>query len=143
MSLVVVGTVAFDSIETPHRAVDYVLGGSASFSAYAASFFTRPHIVAAVGEDFPEAKRNLLADRGIDLTGLETVRGGKTFYWKGRYHQDMNNRDTIEVDLNVLNVFDPKLPESYRDASHVFLANINPAVQMRVLDQIRKPDLVL
>jgi cytidine kinase len=143
MSLLVVGTVAFDSIETPHGTADYVLGGSATFSSFAASYFTKPHLVAVVGEDFPEENRKLIADRGVDLAGLETVKGGKTFYWKGRYHANMNDRDTIEVDLNVLNVFDPVLPDAYRDCTHIFLANSNPAVQAKVLDQIRKPTLVL
>lgn len=143
MSLVVVGSIAFDSIAAPQGTVDNVLGGSASFSTYAASFFTKPRLVGIVGEDFPEEHRQLFAKRGIDLDGLEVRKGGKTFRWSGKYHQDMNTRDTLEVHLNVLGEFDPVLPESYKDSTHVFLANATPAVQLKVLDQVKKPTLVL
>jgi sugar/nucleoside kinase (ribokinase family) len=142
MSLLVVGSIAFDSIETPTKTVDDVLGGSATFFSYAASFFTKPRLVGVVGEDFPNAHRTLFAERGVDLAGL-TVQPGKTFRWKGRYHQDMNTRDTLEVHLNVFGTFNPVLPESFRDSSHVFLANGLPALQAKVLDQVRKPELVL
>src|SRR5437773_12053387 len=101
-SLLVVGSIAFDSIETPNGSVDDALGGSATFSSYAASFFTPPRLVGVVGEDFPEEHRRLFAARNIDLSGVTTQRGGRTFRWKGRYHQDMNTRDTLEVHLNVL-----------------------------------------
>src|ERR1700757_2195493 len=104
-SLIVVGSVAFDSIETPHGTVEQALGGSATFFSYAASFFTRPRLVGVVGEDFPEQERRVLGERNIDLAGLVTEAGGKTFRWKGRYHQDMNTRDTLEVHLNVLGTF--------------------------------------
>jgi sugar/nucleoside kinase (ribokinase family) len=143
MSLLVVGTVAFDSIETPNGTVENVLGGSATFFSCAASFFTSPRLVAVVGEDFPEDHRRLLAERNIDTAGLQIEGGGKTFRWRGRYHRDMNTRDTLEVHLNVLGTFDPKLPEAYRDSSHVFLGNSSPTVQARVLDQVRQPKLVL
>jgi sugar/nucleoside kinase (ribokinase family) len=143
LSLLVVGTVAFDSIETPTGTVDDVLGGSATYFAYGASFFTRPRLMAVVGEDFPESHRHLLAARQIDLAGLTTEKGGKTFRWKGRYHQDMNTRDTLEVHLNVLGTFDPRLPPQYRDSTHVFLANSSPQVQMKVLDQVQRPKLVM
>ncbi len=143
MSLLVVGSVAFDSIETPGGSVDDILGGSASHSSIAASFFTAPHLVGIVGEDFPEENRRLFADHRIDLTGLQTQRGGQTFRWKGRYHQDMNTRDTLEVHLNVLGDFDPVLPEPYRACTHIFLANSGPVTQTRVLDQVRQPKLVL
>lgn len=143
MSLLVVGSVAFDSIETPNGSVDDVLGGAASFFSYAASFFTQPRMVGVVGEDFPEEHRRLFGSRNIDTAGLVTQPGGKTFRWKGRYHQDMNTRDTLEVHLNVLGDFNPVLPESFRDSTHVFLANSPPAVQSRVLDQVRQPKLVL
>jgi sugar/nucleoside kinase (ribokinase family) len=141
--LLVVGTVAFDSIETPNGTVDDVLGGSATYFSYAASFFTKPRLVAVVGEDFPNVHRQLFAERQIDAAGLSTEKGGKTFRWKGRYHQDMNTRDTLEVHLNVLATFDPKLPAHFCDSTHVFLANSSPQVQMKVLDQVRKPTMVM
>jgi len=143
LSLLVVGTVAFDSIESPSGTVDDVLGGSATYFSYAASFFTKPRLVAVVGEDFPDANRQVFADRQIDTAGLTTEKGGSTFRWKGRYHQDMDTRDTLEVHLNVLATFDPKLPASYRDSTHVFLANSSPQVQIKVLQQVTRPTLVM
>src|SRR5437588_4058837 len=142
MSLLVVGSIAFDSIETPNGSVDDALGGSATFFSYVASFFTTPRLVGVVGDDFPDEHRRLLAEHRIDTTGLVT-QPGQTFRWKGRYHQDMNTRDTLEVHLNVLGTFNPELPERFRDSTHVFLANSSPAVQARVLDQVRRPRLVL
>ncbi len=142
MSLLVVGSVAFDSIETPYGTVDEALGGSASFFACAASYFTRPRLVGAVGEDFPEDHRRLLTTCNIDTSGLVTLKG-KTFRWKGRYHQDMNTRDTLEVHLNVFGEFNPVLPEHFRDSTHVFLANGSPVLQAGVLDQVTGPRLVL
>jgi sugar/nucleoside kinase (ribokinase family) len=141
-SLLVVGSIAFDSIETPSASVDDALGGSATYFSYAASFFTPPRLVGVVGEDFPDEHRQLLVKRGVDASGLVTL-PGKTFRWKARYHQDMNTRDTLEVHLNVLEEFDPQLPESFRDSTHVFLANSSPALQAKVLGQIRRPELVL
>src|SRR5205807_3677214 len=142
MPLLVVGSIAFDSIETPNGTVDDALGGSASFFSYVASFFTKPRLVGVVGEDFPDEHRRLFASRNIDTTGLVTAKG-KTFRWKGRYHEDMNTRDTLEVHLNVFGEFDPVLPEAFRDSSHVFLANGSPVVQAKVLSQVRRPSLVL
>jgi sugar/nucleoside kinase (ribokinase family) len=142
VSLLVVGSIAFDSIETPGGSVDDALGGSATFFSYAASFFTRPRLVGVVGEDFPAEHRRLLEGRQIDTSGLVTQQG-KTFRWKGRYHQDMNTRDTLEVHLNVFGTFNPVLPDSFRDSSHVFLANGSPTLQARVLAQVRRPQLVL
>jgi sugar/nucleoside kinase (ribokinase family) len=142
VSLLVVGSIAFDSIQTPNGGIDEALGGSASFFAYAASFFTTPRLVGVVGEDFPAKYREVFAERSIDTSGLVT-RPGQTFRWKGRYHQDMNTRDTLEVHLNVFATFDPVLPENFRDSSHVFLANGVPALQARVLEQVRRPELVL
>ena len=142
MSLLVVGSIAFDSIETPKGSVEDALGGSATFFSYAASFFTKPRLVGVVGDDFPAEHRQLLSARDIDTTGLVT-QTGKTFRWKGRYHQDMNTRDTIAVHLNVLNTFDPVLPEPFRDSSHVFLANSSPVLQKKVLEQIHRPQLVM
>jgi sugar/nucleoside kinase (ribokinase family) len=143
VSLLVVGSIAFDSIETPNGSVEDALGGSATYFSYAASFFTQPRLVGVVGEDFPDESRGLLAGRQIDTAGLVTQPGQKTFRWKGRYHRDMNTRDTLEVHLNVLGSFDPVLPAGYRDSTHVFLANSTPAVQAKVLDQVRRPQLVL
>lgn len=142
MSLLVVGSIAFDSIETPGGSVDDALGGSATYFAYAASFFTPPRLVGVVGDDFPDAHRRLFAARGVDTAGLITS-PGKTFRWKGRYHQDMNARDTLEVHLNVFGTFDPVLPEPFRDSTHVFLANGSPVIQAKVLDQVRRAELVL
>lgn len=142
MALLVVGSVAFDSIETPNGSVDDALGGSASFFSYVASFFTKPRLVGVVGEDFPDEHRRLFQSRGIDTTGLVTAQG-QTFRWKGRYHQDMNTRDTLEVHLNVFGTFNPVLPESFRDSAYVFLANGSPTLQARVLDQVQRPKLVL
>jgi sugar/nucleoside kinase (ribokinase family) len=141
-SLLVVGSVAFDSIETPNGSVDDALGGSATYFSYAASFFLPPRLVAPVGQDFPDGHRRMFTSRGIDTAGLVTL-PGQTFRWKGRYHQDMNTRDTLEVHLNVLGSFQPDLPERFRDSTHIFLANSGPALQARVLEQIHRPQLVL
>jgi sugar/nucleoside kinase (ribokinase family) len=142
MSLLVVGSIAFDSIETPHGKVDDALGGSATFFSYSASFFTTPRLVGVVGEDFPEENRQLLNSRNIDTSGMVTQQG-KTFRWKGRYHEDMNTRDTLEVHLNVFGTFEPVLPKSFHDSTHVFLANGSPVLQAKVLDQVHGPKLVL
>ena len=141
-SLLVVGSIAFDSIETPNGSVEDALGGSATFFSYAASFFISPRLVGVVGEDFPDDYRRVFVQRGVDTTGLVT-QPGKTFRWKGRYHQDMNTRDTLEVHLNVFGTFDPQLPAQFRDSTHVFLANGSPTLQALVLDQVQKPQLVL
>jgi sugar/nucleoside kinase (ribokinase family) len=141
-SLLVVGSIAFDSIETPNGAVDDVLGGSATHFSYAASFFASPRLVAPVGEDFPDEHRRSFRDRGIDTAGLVTL-PGRTFRWKGRYHQDMNTRDTLEVHLNVLTSFDPDLPAQFRDSTHIFLGNSSPALQAKVLQQVQRPQFVL
>jgi sugar/nucleoside kinase (ribokinase family) len=143
MSLLVVGSLAFDSIETPAKNVDDVLGGSASYFCYASSFFTRPRLVGVVGDDFPEEHRRMFAERGVDLTGLMVEHGHKTFRWKGRYHRDMNTRDTLEVHLNVLEKFEPMLPEPFRDSRYVFLANSRPLTQMKVLDQVPRAQMVM
>lgn len=140
--LLVVGSIAFDSIQTPHGNVEDALGGSATFFSYVSSFFTRPRLVGVVGEDFPEENRKLLEGRDIDTRGL-VVEKGKTFRWKGRYHQDMNTRDTLEVHLNVFGTFNPVIPQEFRDSTHVFLANGSPKLQARVLEQIDNPTLVL
>lgn len=136
MSIVVVGTVAFDSVETPSGRSEYRLGGSASYFALAASNFVSVKLVAAVGEDFHDDHRAILRERGIDLDGLVTVAGGKTFCWCGRYGCDPNDRETIRTDLNVLEGYKPVLPASYRRSSWLFLGNIDPEIQLRVLDQV-------
>lgn len=141
MSIVVVGTVAFDSIETPHGSVERVLGGSASYFAVAASFFSPVKIVGVVGQDFPEDYLELFTRREIDIEGL-TREKGETFHWRGRYHEDLNVRDTVELRLNVLVGFVPRLPESYKEAEYVFLGNIDPAMQMEVLNQLERMRLV-
>lgn len=143
MSLLVVGSLAFDSIETPTGKADDVLGGSATYFSYAASFFTKPRLVSVVGQDFPKEHLEMLQGRGIDTAGLQIQASGKTFRWKGRYHQDMNTRDTLEVHLNVLETFDPKVPEAFRDSPFVFLANSSPDVQLKVLEQVRRPKLIM
>ena len=135
MSILVVGSVFFDSIETPHGKVDRALGGAATYFSVAASFFAPVRMVAAVGEDFPREELDFLAGRGIDLAGLQ-VRPGLTGFWAGRYHEDMNQRDTLHLALNVFADFRPQLPPSYRDAPYVFLANIDPRLQAMVLDQL-------
>jgi sugar/nucleoside kinase (ribokinase family) len=142
MSLLVVGSIAFDSIETPGGSVEEALGGSGTYFSYAASFFAQPRLVGVVGRDFPDEYRRVLESRRIDLSGLET-QDGQTFRWKGRYHRDMNTRDTLELHLNVFGTFEPKLPPAYRDSTHVFLANGSPVLQGRVLDQIKRPKLVM
>jgi len=136
MPLVVVGSVAIDHVETPSERRENMLGGSATHFSYAASFFTNVRLVGVVGGDWPEQHTALLNDRGIDTSGLTTVPEGKTFTWTGRYHDNMNDRDTVDVQLNVLGEFDPELPEDYRQAKYVFLANGVPAVQMKVLSQV-------
>ena len=126
MSLIVVGSVAYDGVETPHGKVDRMLGGAATYIALAASYFTPVKIVAVVGDDFAQEDVDLLASRGIDLEGLERVAGGKTFFWAGVYSADMNDRTTLRTDLNVFADFDPKLPESYRSDA-VSAARQHPA----------------
>jgi len=141
VSLVVVGSVAIDTLETPHGRAPDVLGGAATYFAVAASFFTPVQLVAVVGEDFPQHELEWFRSRGIDLAGLET-RPGRSLRWTGRYHEDMNVRDTLSFEANVFQEFSPELPQSYRDTPFVFLANIAPSLQARVLDQVRQPKLV-
>jgi sugar/nucleoside kinase (ribokinase family) len=142
MSLLVVGSVAFDAIETPFGKVDRTLGGAASYFALAASHFAPVRLVAIVGEDFTEKDEAIFRGRKIDLTGLEHV-PGKSFFWSGRYSQNMNERTTLSTELNVFATFRPKLPASYVDSSFVFLGNIDPTLHRSVLKQVRgKPKAV-
>ncbi len=141
MSLLVVGSVALDSVETPFGQEEDVLGGSATFFSTSASFFTPVRLVAVVGDDFPERHVEFLKGRGVDLSGL-TRQEGKTFRWKGRYTHQLNEAQTLDTQLNVFQHFAPELPGPFRDSSHVFLGNIHPALQGRVLDQVERPKLV-
>jgi sugar/nucleoside kinase (ribokinase family) len=136
MPLIVVGSVAIDNVQTPEERRDGLLGGSATHFSYAASFFTGVRLVGVVGADWPTQHTELLNARGIDTSGLSVVGDGKTFTWTGRYHPNMNDRDTLEVELNVFGEFDPVLPESFRRAKYVFLGNGVPAVQLKVLEQV-------
>src|SRR3954462_2104723 len=141
MSLLVVGSVAYDGVETPHGKVDRMLGGAATYIALSASYFTRCRIVAVVGDDFAEEDTQLLASRQIDLSGLERVPGGKTFFWAGVYSDDMNDRTTLRTDLNVFANFNPKLRESSRGEPYLFLGNIQPELQRHVREQMESVKL--
>ena len=143
--LLIVGTVAFDAIETPFGKTDKILGGAATFIGLAASHFKlQSAIVSVVGDDFPQAHIDLLTNRNIDVTGLEVVTGGKTFFWSGRYHNDMNSRDTLATELNVLADFNPKVPANFTDSDVVMLGNLHPIVQSSVLNQLtQKPKLIV
>ncbi len=140
-NLAIVGSVALDTVKTPFGERKEVLGGAATYASYAASFFSKPGIVAVVGEDFPAEHLELLEKRGVDLSGVK--KQGKTFRWSGSYEYDMNEAKTLKTELNSFESFKPELPESYKDAKYVFLANINPELQMNVLEQVRKPELVM
>jgi sugar/nucleoside kinase (ribokinase family) len=142
MSLVVVGSVAYDAVETPHGKVDRMLGGACTYIALSASYFTPVNIVGVVGDDFAKKDRDLLKSRSIDLAGLETVKGGKTFFWKGVYSRDMNDRETLVTDLNVFANFQPKLPETYKKQPYLFLGNIQPDLQRDVRNQMVDARLV-
>jgi sugar/nucleoside kinase (ribokinase family) len=143
MSLLVVGSIGIDTIEAPTGVAKDVLGGAATYFSYVASFFTSVRLVGVVGEDFPAEHRQLLESRKIDITGMEVRRGGRTFRWRGKYSPDMNSRDTLEVQLNVLGDFSPRLPESYRSSPFVFLANGAPTTQLGVLEQMHAPKLAV
>ena len=136
MSLVVVGSVAYDGVETPHGKIDRMLGGAATYISLAASYFAPVKVVAVVGDDFAQADMDLLASRNIDISGIEQVSGGKTFFWAGVYSADMNDRTTLRTDLNVFADFNPKLPASYRTSPYLLLGNIQPALQKSVRQQM-------
>jgi sugar/nucleoside kinase (ribokinase family) len=145
MSLIVVGTMAFDAIETPFGKIDQVIGGSATYVAYAASNFVQPiQQVSIVGYDFPQEEMDDLSKRGVQLDGVKIVPDKKSFFWSGRYHMDMNTRDTLVTDLNVLLDFDPALPESYQNAEFLMLGNLDPVIQKKVITQLKKrPKLIV
>ena len=144
MSLVAVGTVAFDDIETPYGRAEKIVGGACTYISLAASYFVTPvRIVSVVGDDFPAEMLEYMKKRGVDLDGLQIRKGEKSFFWAGKYYRDFNTRDTLDTQLNVLATFDPVLPETYRDTDYLMLGNLTPQVQMRVLDQPqRRPKLV-
>lgn len=139
--LVIVGSVAFDTIEAPWGRVERVLGGSATYASLTASFFCRPAVVGVVGEDFGEEEEKFLRERGVDLSGLER-RSGRTFFWHGKYFKDADRRESLKTDLGVFSEFRPRLNETLRKAPFAFIANINPSLQLSVLSQLEKPKLV-
>ena len=142
MSVLVVGSVALDSLESPFGQREDALGGSATFFSTAASLVAPVRLVAVIGDDFPEKHVDMLKSRNVDLAGLTRVQGGKTFRWKGRYGENLNEAVTLDTQLNVFADFAPELPAHFRDTPYVFLANIHPALQLRVLEQVNKPKLV-
>ena len=142
--LVIVGTCAFDQIETPFGKTDKILGGAGTFIGLSASQFDiDPAIVSIVGEDFPQEYLDKLTSRNINIEGIEVVKGGKTFFWSGKYHNDMNTRDTLVTELNTLEHFNPIVPEVYKDAEIVMLGNLQPTVQLSVIEQMTSPKLVI
>jgi len=144
MSLLVVGSVAYDGIETPFGSVDRILGGSATYISVTSSYFTDSvNLVGVVGKDFRDEEIEFLKSRNIDLKGLQIDKTGNTFFWKGKYHYDLNNRDTLDTQLNVFEHFDPVIPEDYKNARYVALGNIEPGLQSKVLEQINNPDFVV
>ena len=145
MSLIVVGSMAFDAIETPFGKIDRIVGGSATYVAYAASNFIRDvKQVSIIGEDFPKEELRELEERGVQMEGVEKVKGKKSFFWSGKYHLDMNSRDTLVTDLNVLADFNPVIPASYQDAEFLMLGNLDPTIQKKVIQQMKvRPKLIV
>ena len=145
MSVLVVGTVAFDAIETPFGKTDKIVGGAATYICLSSSFFTKKlNLVSVVGEDFPDDAIQMLKDKSVDTEGLQIKKGEKTFFWSGKYHNDMNTRDTLDTQLNVLENFDPIVPEKFQESEFLMLGNLMPSVQKKVLDQMKKrPKLVV
>src|SRR3990170_1452496 len=140
MSLLVVGSVAFDSVRTPFGEVEDILGGSATYFSTAASYFSDVNLVAVVGEDFPEEHIFFLKSKGVNLNGLQRV-SGRTFRWKGRYDFNLNEAHTLATHLNVFEKFTPQIPDEYKNLPYIFLANIDPDLQWNVLEQVKKPKL--
>lgn len=145
MSLLVVGTVAFDAIETPFAKTDKIIGGAATYICHSASFFSKNiNLVSVVGEDFPNKAINSLKEKGVDVKGLQIKEGRKTFFWSGKYHNNMNSRDTLKTELNVLEDFDPIVPKQYTKSEFLMLGNLMPSVQKRVLEQMQeRPKLIV
>jgi sugar/nucleoside kinase (ribokinase family) len=145
MSLVNVGTVAFDAIETPFGKTDKIIGGACTYISLAASYFTKnAKIVSVVGEDFPKETLDMFKDKGIVTEGLQVKKGEKTFFWSGKYHNDMNSRDTIDTQLNVLESFDPIIPESYQNCEYLMLGNLTPSLQLKVIERLtNRPKLIV
>ncbi|HQX97371.1 MAG: sugar kinase [Chitinophagaceae bacterium] len=145
MSLITVGTMAFDAIETPFGKINQIVGGSATYVAYAASHFVKPvQQISIVGFDFPKEEMEEMTKRGVQLEGVEIVPDKKSFFWSGRYHEDMNSRDTLITDLNVLADFDPKIPDSYQGAEFLMLGNLAPKIQLNVIQELKKrPKLIV
>lgn len=144
MSLVTVGSVAFDAIETPFGKTDKIIGGAGTYIAYSASYFTKDQkIISVVGDDFPEPTLTDLSRRGVNLEGLQIKEGEKSFFWSGKYHNDLNSRDTLVTELNVLENFDPIVPDSYQDCEYLMLGNLTPAIQKTVIERLQKrPKLI-
>ena len=145
MSLIVVGSMAFDAIETPFGKSDKIIGGAATYIALSASNFTTPiRQISVVGGDFPKEELDLLEERGVELDGVQIKKDEKSFFWSGRYHMDMNTRDTLETQLNVLGTFEPVVPDSFQDSDFLILGNLSPAVQLSVIEQLKeRPKLVV
>ncbi len=145
MSLVNVGTVAFDAIETPFGKTDKIIGGACTYISLAASYFTKQaKIVSVVGEDFPQDTLDMFGEKDIITEGLQIKQGEKTFFWSGKYHNDMNSRDTIDTQLNVLETFDPVIPESYQDCEYLMLGNLTPSLQLKVIERLAvRPKLIV
>ena len=145
MSLLVVGSIALDTIETPFDRADQVAGGSAVYISASASYFSAPiRLVGVVGSDFPKSELNFLESRGVDLAGLQVIEGGKTFRWSGKYHYDLNERDTLDTQLNVFEKFNPVLPGPYKNSRYLILGNIDPVLQLRVINSLdKRPDLIV
>src|SRR5688572_9785211 len=145
MSLIVVGTMAFDAIETPFGKTDQIVGGSATYVAYAASNFVKPiQQISIIGFDFPKEEMEELKSRGVELEGVELVPDKKSFFWSGKYHLDMNSRDTLITDLNVLADFNPVVPDSYQGAEFLMLGNLDPTIQKKVIQQLKvRPKLIV
>lgn len=145
MSLLTIGSVAFDALETPFGKTDKIIGGAATYITLSASYFVRPNnLVAVVGDDFPQSMIDVFKSHGVDTEGLEIRQGEKTFFWSGKYHNDMNTRDTVEVQLNVMGDFDPKIPDSYQDCQYLMLGNTAPAIQKTVIERLNnRPKLIV
>ena len=145
MSLLVIGTVAFDAIETPFGKTDKIIGGSATYVALSASYFTKKvNLVAVVGDDFSETNINMMQRHGVNTEGLQIKHGQKSFFWSGKYHNDMNSRDTLVTELNVLETFDPVIPESYQNCDYLMLGNLAPQIQRTVIERLKKrPKLIV